>query len=243
MRQADSYEMLQESQLFLQDVVKTLNSEKLDFVIFGGDQVETPGKDDSNWQLFLDVVQSLTPPWTFVLGEKDVSGPRVVDKMKMYGGDWTSKGIKTEKPYWSQTPLQGVHLIGLDTSRANVPTGDISNEQLAWLKADLVKNTKKFTIVFSHHPLLPPPPFDGGPPWDDWILPQGPNVREILGSSHYVRLALSGHVHMSKIQQERDIWYVSNPSLGAFPCAFRIFHVTADDVTIETYQNLLPGSS
>ena len=134
MRQADSYEMLQESQLFLQDVVKTLNSEKLDFVIFGGDQVETPGKDDSNWQLFLDVVQSLTPPWTFVLGEKDVSGPRVVDKMKMYGGDWTSKGIKTEKPYWSQTPLPGVHLIGLDTSRANVPTGDISNEQLAWLK-------------------------------------------------------------------------------------------------------------
>ena len=46
---------------------------------------------------------------------------------------------------------------------------------------------------------------------------------------------------MSKIQQERDIWYVSNPSLCAFPCAFRIFHVTADDVTIETYQISYPA--
>jgi len=94
-----------------------------------------------------------------------------------------------------------VHLIGLDTSRANVPPGIFQTSNSLGLKADLVKNTKKFTIVFSHHPLLPPPPFDGGPPWDDWILPQGPNVREILGSSRYVRLALSGHVHMSKISK------------------------------------------
>ena len=70
--QSDSDIMLQESQLFLQDVVKTLNQQQLDFIIFGGDQVETPGKDESNWQLFLDVAQSLSAPWSFVLGEKDV---------------------------------------------------------------------------------------------------------------------------------------------------------------------------
>jgi len=237
----DTYIMLQESQLFLQDVVKTLNSEKVDFVIFGGDQVETPGADDAHWQLFLDVAQGLSVPWSFVLGEADVSGKRFVEKMKTYGPDWKGKGINTTNPYWSQTPLPGVHLIGLDTSKPNVPTGELSNEQLDWLKKDLASNPGKFTIVFGHHPLLPPSPFDGGPPWDDYIVPQGANAREILGSSKYVRLVLSGHVHVSKIQQERDIWYVANPSLGVFPCCFRIFNVSSDQITVETYQVAYPA--
>lgn len=234
--QTDTYEMLQESQLFLQDVVKTLNEQTLDFVLFGGDQVQGPGKDDTNWQLFLDVVQSLNAPWTFVLGDRDISGSRLIDKMRTFGPDWKGKGIETTKPYWSQSPLPGVHLIGLDTSRANSTIGDISKEQLDWLRNDLVTNSRRFTIVLSHHPLLPPPPYDGGPPWDDYIVNEGSSAREILGSSKYVRLALSGHVHVSKIQQERDIWYVSNPSLAVYPCGFRLFHVTPDEITIETYQ-------
>ncbi len=237
----DSYKMLSESQLFLQDAVKQLNAEKLDFVIFGGDQVERPGQDDANWQLFLDVVQSLTPPWTFVLGEQDVSGPHPVNKMKTYGPDWKGKGIETETPYWSQSPLPGVHIIGLDTSRANSTQGELSQEQLQWLKDDLNKNTRRFTIVFSHHPLLAPAPFDGGPPWDDYIVNQGATAREILGSSKYVRMALSGHVHMTKIQKEGDIWYISGPSLDVYPCAYRIFHVTPDDITVETYQISYPA--
>ena len=238
---SDTFKMLQESQLFLQDAVKQLNAEKLDFVIFGGDQVERPGQDDANWQLFLDVAQTLTAPWTFVLGEQDVSGPPAVNKMKTYGPDWKGKGIETETPYWSQSPLPGVHIVGLDTSRSNSTQGDLSPEQLQWLKDDLNKNTRRFTIVFSHHPLLPPAPFDGGPPWDDYIVSQGATAREILGSSKYVRLALSGHVHMTKIQKEGDIWYVSGPSLGVYPCAYRIFRVTPDDITVETYQISFPA--
>ena len=71
----DSFRLLQESQLFLQDAVKGLNRDKLDFVLFGGDNIEFPGKDDENWQLFIDIAQSLSCPWNFVLGEQDVSGP------------------------------------------------------------------------------------------------------------------------------------------------------------------------
>lgn len=237
----DTFKMLQESQLFLQDVVKALNAEKLDFIVFGGDQVEKPGQNDANWQLFLDVVQGLNCPWTFVLGEQDVSGPPAVDKMRTYGPDWKGKGIETNQPYWSQSPLPGVHLIGLDTSKAGTVTGDLSSEQLEWLKEDLKSNPRRFTIVFSHHPLLAPSPYDSGPPWDEYVVPQGALAREILGSSKYVRLALSGHVHMTKIQQERDLWYVSNPSLAVFPCAYRIFHVTPETVTVETYQVQFPA--
>jgi 3',5'-cyclic AMP phosphodiesterase CpdA len=238
---SNSWKMLQVSQLLLQDVVKQLNEQKLDFVIFGGDQVERPGENDSNWQLFLDVVQSLQAPWTFVLGEQDVNSSRPVDKMRTYGVDWKGKGIETNTSYWSQSPLDGVHIIGLDTSRANSTTGYLDAAQLDWLKDDLQKNARRFTIVCSHHPLLPPPPFDGGPPWDDYIVPNGANAREILGASKYVRLALSGHVYMNKVQKERDIWYVSNPGLDVYPCAFRVFNVTPDDITVETYQVSFPA--
>jgi hypothetical protein len=237
----DSYLLLQESQLFLQDCIKQLNGEKLDFVIFGGDQVETPGTDDANWQLFVDCAQVLSCPWTFVLGEKDVSGNPPVDKTKLYGPDWKQKGIQTDASYWSQSPLPGVHIIGLDTSRPESTTGDVSNEQLDWLKNDLQKNAGKFTIVFSHHPLLAPPPFDAGPPWDDYITTNGASVREILGGSKDVRLAINGHLHVNKVQQESAIWYVSSSSLDVYPCSYKIFRITPQTIQMETYQISYPA--
>ena len=239
--QPDSYKMLQESQLFLQDVVKSLNEQKVDFTIFGGDNVEGPGRDDTNWQLFIDVVQSLNNPWNFVLGESDVSGMAPVDKMRTYGPDWKGKGIESKKAYWSQDPLSGVHIIGLDTSRPNSNTGDFGRGQGEWLKEDLKVHQRRFTIAFSHHPLLPPPPYDSGPPWDDYTVPNGANAREILASSKYVRLVVNGHVHLSKVQQEGNIWYVSSPSLAVYPCAYRLFHVTPEAITIETYHVSFPA--
>lgn len=239
--QPDSYKMLQESQLFLQDVVKSLNEQNVAFTIFGGDNVEGPGRDDSNWQLFIDVVQSLNNPWNFVLGESDVSGIAPVDKMRTYGPDWKGKGIESSKSYWSQDPIPGVHIIGLDTSRPNSNTGDFGRAQAEWLKEDLQTHQRRFTIVFSHHPLLPPSPYDSGPPWDDYIVPSGANAREIFGTSKYVRLVVNGHVHVSKVQQENNIWYVSSPSLAVYPCAYKIFRVTPEAITIETYHVSFPA--
>src|SRR5262249_19130082 len=122
----DTHLLFNESQLFLQDVVKSLNQENLDFVIFGGDQVHTPGKDDANWNLFIDVLQNLNCQWNFVLGEDDVSGSVAVDKLRMYGPDWKGKGIETNLPYWSTSPANNVHLIGLDSARQNTHGGVLS---------------------------------------------------------------------------------------------------------------------
>lgn len=239
--QPDSYKMLQESQLFLQDVVKSLNEKKVDFTIFGGDNVEGPGRDDTNWQLFIDIAQSLNNPWNFVLGETDVSGIAPVDKMRTYGPDWKGKGIESKKSYWSQDPVAGVHIIGLDTSRTNSNTGDFGRAQGEWLKEDLQLHQRRFTVVFSHHPLLPPSPFDSGPPWDDYTVPNGANAREIFATSKYVRLVVNGHVHVSKVQQENNIWYVSSPSLAVYPCAYRLFHVTPEAINVETYHVSFPA--
>jgi hypothetical protein len=230
----DNLKLLQESQLFLQDAIKTINEQKVDFVLFAGDQIEGPGKDDQYWQLFVDIMSVLNCPWYFVLGEADVTGPPAVDKMVTFGPDFKGKGLTSGKSYWSVDPAEGVHLIGLDTAKANSPTGDLSPAQLTWLKQDLAANKGKMTIVVSHHPLLAPPPYDGGPPFEEFIVSQGASAREILGASADVRLAISGHVPISKIQRERNIWYVSCPPLVTYPCEFRLFNVSPQGVTVET---------
>jgi hypothetical protein len=241
--QPDSFKLTRESQLFLQELVKELNAAKPDFIMFGGDQVETVGKDETNWQLFLDVVQGLNSPWAFVLGETDVSGNYPVDKRKTFGPDWKQCGIDTETPYWSHnlSQLPNVHLVGLDTSIPNTTIGGVSAKQLEWLKADLEANKKSFTIVFSHHPLLPPPPYDSGPPWDEYIIPDGGSVREIIGAYPNVKMVLSGHTYVSRVQSEGEVWHISSPALAVYPCAYRIFHVTPNMVTMETRQIGFPA--
>lgn len=230
----DSLKLLQESQLFLQDVVKSINEQKVDFVIFCGDQVETPGRDETFWQLFIDIVAVLNCPWYFVLGEWDVSGPPAIERMVTYGPDFKGKGLTSGNSYWSTDPVPGVHLVGLDTAKANSETGDLSTAQMNWLKQDLNSNKGKLTIVVSHHPLLAPPPYDGGPPFEEYTLLQGASAREILGACLDVRLAISGHVPINKIQRERSIWYVSCPPVDIYPCEYKLFHVDQQGITVET---------
>ncbi len=233
----DTYELLKVSQLFLQQTVKLINESNVDFVVFGGDQVSTPGKDDVNWNLFLDVVQNLNVPWEFILGEDDISGTGTVDKMKTYGPDWKGKGYENNKPYWSKSLSRNVRLIGLDTARPNTKTGFVSKDQLSWLKEELGSIVSGVTLVFSHHPFLAPQPYGtGGPPFSDYVVSNGDSVRELLGACPYVRLAVSGHVPVSKVQTEGHIFYVSCPSLVVYPCAFKIFRVTGDEITMETHQ-------
>jgi predicted phosphodiesterase len=237
----DTYKLTQESQLFLQEVVKILNKTKVDFVVFGGDQVEGVGKDQANWQLFLDVVQGLGPSWSFVLGESDLAGDDPVDKMRTFGPDWKGRGINSTRAYWSLNPVPGVHIVGLDTSLPNSTVGGVSDTQLQWLKEDLATNKKYFTIIFCHHPILPPPPYDGGPPWDQYVIPDGASVREIIAPFPQVKLVISGHIHLNKVQKEGDVWHVSCSSLDVYPCQFKTFRVDATAITMETWQVPFPA--
>lgn len=238
---ADTYKMTQESQLFLQDAVKQLNEEELDFVIFGGDQVFSLGKNQANWDLFLDVVQSLRCPWYFILGNQDLNDNVPVNKIKVYGSELESMGVRTGNTYWSLNPRPNVHLIGLDTSANGLKIGRLSTEQLSWLKQDLTKNRKTFSIVVSHHPLLPPPPFGGGPPWDDYICEDGSSAREIISSAHNVRLAISGGLPVCHIESEGKIFYVAAPSLSIYPCAFSLFEVSQRGIKISTKEVAFPA--
>lgn len=231
----DTHLLFNESQLFLQDAVKTINSLNLDFVVFIGDMIETPGKDEKNWNLFIDVMQTLNCRWDFVLGESDLTSSSNTEKMRQFGPDWKGRDLENNVPYWSYNFANNVHLVGLDSSKANSKSGVISDEQLKWLKNDIDEHKSQFTIVFSHHPILPPSPYDDAQLSNDYGITNGAEVREILASSPYVRVAISGHVPINAVQKEGNIYYISCPSLIAYPCAFKVFRVGNDEIRMETH--------
>lgn len=236
-----SFKMVQESQLFLQECVKSINALKPDFIIFGGDQVETVGANEKNWQLFVDIAAGLNAPWYFVLGEQDVSSKPPIDKMRTFGPDFKGRGIKESNPYWSADPMPGVHLIGLDTSAPNSSVGNLEEDQLAWLKGDLAANKGKFTIIITHHPLLAPPPYDGGPPWEDYVLPNGSDAREIIAASNDVRLVLGGHLYMNKVQLESNVYHVSAAGLDVYPCQYKYFKVSKTGIAMQSFEVPFPA--
>lgn len=241
-REPDSgYKLLQESQLFLQETIKAVNLLKPDFVIFGGDQVELIGANESNWQLFVDLVQSLNSPWSFVLGEQDVSGKTPPDKMRTFGPDWKGQGLGNNTPYWSMNPVPGIHFIGLDSSLPNSNTGYISKEQIAWLKSDLAANQSSFTTIFCHHPLLPPSPYDGGPPWDEFTMANGADVREIIGVNKDVRLVVNGHLYLNKVQLEQNVYHVSCAGLAVYPCQYKLFKITPEAIMVQSFTVNFPA--
>jgi 3',5'-cyclic-AMP phosphodiesterase len=234
---ADNLMLLQESQLFLQEAVKQINVLRPDFVIFGGDQVQGVGDDESHWQLFLDIVQNLNCPWHFVLGETDISGNMPINKMGTFGRDWKGKGLNNNMPYWSCDPLAGLHLVGLDTSQVNSVTGYMDEVQLEWLKEDISLKPRPVTIIVSHHPILAPI-IDSK---NSYLLPQAGEVRQILEKSAGQVISMSGHTHLSKIQWQNNIWYISSPSLDIYPCAFRFCKITPQVVQVQTYQVNFPA--
>lgn len=232
----DTYYLYKESQLFLQDAVKQINALNVDFCVFVGDMIESPGKDEVNWNLFIDIMQTLNCRWDFVLGESDITSSSNQEKMRMFGPDWKGRDFDNTAPYWSYNFANNVHLIGLDTSKYNSKSGYVSDEQLEWLKNDLATHASQFTIVFSHHPTLPPSPYDGGPPFSGYGIVNGASVREVLASSPDVKLAISGHVPINSVEKESTIYYASVPSLIAYPCAFKVFRIDNNEIKVETHQ-------
>ena len=240
-KQSDTYKLTAESQLFLQNAIKQINRLQPDFVIFGGDQIDGSQQDDSDWQLFLDIAQSLECPWYFALGESDVSGPAFANKMISYGRDWRGHGLQNDFPYWSYDPAPGIHLIALDTSMPNSTTGNISDEQLNWLKNDLAIQNDSLVLLVSHHPLWSPAPFDQGFAAAQFLLPQAQAVRQILIESGKQILALSGHIYVSAMLQQNNISYISSAGLDVYPCVFKYFQLKDNQLTMKTCQIEYPA--
>ncbi len=135
-----------------------------DLVLVTGDL--THDGTPEQWSEFQSRMNELQAPWTCIRGNHDgrvadIAGHRAMD-------------------------LGPLRLVLVDSSAE-----DFTDDDAAWLDAELAANADAPTVIAIHHP-----PFDTGIWWMDCVgLQGGERVEAVVRRHPHVRLVLSGHVH------------------------------------------------
>jgi 3',5'-cyclic-AMP phosphodiesterase len=212
---------------------------KLDFVVFGGDQIHYGPNDKESLDVFQKWTAHLGMPYYILLGNTEVSPAAGVSKLKRddYLAAWSGKGLKPGSSSWTFDPVRGVRVIGLDATIDGKPHGEVKTGGLKWLEDALkAARSKKLVIVFTHHLLMPTTPRDNSPEWSLWMVKNHERVRGLLDRYPNVRLVVSGHHHATRVISSGRIAYVADPAVVTYPCAFRFFSVTAEGIHLKNIQ-------
>jgi Icc protein len=202
---------------------------KLNFVVFGGDQIHYGPNDKESLDVFQRWTAHLNMPLYILLGNTEVSPVSGVSKLGRdeYLKAWSGKGLRPGHSSWAFDPVSGVRVIGFDVTVDGKPHGEASPEGLKWLEKELKENqSKKLIVVFTHQILVPTTAKDQTRTWSFWMVKNSARVREVLEAHPNVRLVISGHHHVSKVDTVGKITYVSDPAIVTYPCSFRLYSVS-----------------
>ncbi len=215
--------------LFINALQRLVRLPKLDFVVFGGDQIHYGPNDRDSLGVFQQWISHLNMPCYILLGNTEVSPVEKLSKLAKedYLRAWAGRGLHPGHTSWTFDPVRGVHVIGFDVTVEGKPHGEADEAGLKWLEENLKANkSKKLIIIFTHHLLMPTSPRDLSPGWSFWMVKNHERVREVIGKYPNVRLVVSGHHHASKVETAGRTTYVSDPAVVTYPCSFRFFSIT-----------------
>ena len=229
-REDTSYKMLSSSKDLLEDAIKTTNSiPGVDFVMFTGDMVDIPTLE--NYKNFFTLLSDLNYPSLNTFGNHDSA-------ICLADSDECSLGLKIDEvldfvkkcnrnymfddTYYAFTPKTDYRIVVLDAVIRNEVTsnGYLSEEQLAFLDNELKNNQDKVVVIFQHHPPLEP--FKS----EDHSIKNADKYLEIIRKYKNPIFILSGHYHATKVVREKNIVFISTPSLVSYPNAFRQVKIT-----------------
>jgi 3',5'-cyclic AMP phosphodiesterase CpdA len=150
-----------------------------DFIVFTGDLTHTtddPAVRRERLSQFQSMIEQLkVRPLYLMPGEHDASLDAGAAYKERFGDTHYTFDHK------------GVHFIVLDN--VSDPAGRVGSEQIAWLAADLERQSPDARIVvFTHRPL-----FDLAPQWD-WATRDGAQVIDLL-MKHQNVTVFYGHIH------------------------------------------------
>jgi 3',5'-cyclic AMP phosphodiesterase CpdA len=209
---------------------------KLNFVVFGGDQIHYGPNDKDSLAVFQNWTAHLNMPFYILLGNTEVSPVAGMSKLfkEDYIRAWTGRGLRPGNTSWAFDPVRNVRVIGFDCTVEGKPYGEASFPELKWLENELKANkSKKLIIIFTHHLLLPTTSQDTSSAWSFWMIRNHSRVRELIEKFPNVRMVVSGHHHVSKVETAGKITYVSDPAVVTYPCSFRAYSVTRDGINLK----------
>lgn len=219
-----SYKFLKKSPDLLQDVIFQLNtSGPYDFVMFTGDMVNKPKKNEL--VKFLGLASHLNYKWYAINGNHDISmdGPLTKDEfVKLLNSHNIHMNI--DKPYYAFTPKKGYRVICLDSiiDYKMSSNGEISQEQLKWLKKELDDNKKDVIVLCTHVPIEEP--YSSS----DHRMLNEQELKNLLFSYENPIIVLQGHYHCVRAKQKDNVVFITCPSLVTYPNAFRVININSD---------------
>ncbi|HUJ17479.1 MAG TPA: metallophosphoesterase [Nitrospirota bacterium] len=219
--------------LFIDALRQLQRLPKLNFVVFGGDQIHYGPNDKESLDVFQKWTAHLNMPYYVLLGNTEVSPVAGVSKLNKedFIRAWTSRGLRPGHTSWAFEPVKNVRVIGFDVTVEGKPYGEAGLLELKWLEGELKENkSKKLIILFTHQLLMPASPRDKSPEWSFWMVKNHTRVTEIIEKYPNVRLVVSGHHHASKVETAGKITYVCDPAVVTYPCSFRSFSVTRQGI-------------
>ena len=219
--------------LFIDTLRQLGKLHKLEFIIFGGDQVHAGPRDRDSLFVFQEWTKQLDLPYYILLGNMEVSPVPGVSKLlkEDYLLAWRGRGLGPGHSSWSVEPVRGVRIIGFDVTVEGRPYGEAGPDALAWLVKELEASRKAHLIIIvTHQLLLPTTPRDTSPEWALWTVRNHAVVREVLEGYPNVRMVISGHHHTTKVETLNGITYVADPAVITYPCAFRLYNVSREGI-------------
>lgn len=231
-QRSESWVLLNESLIVLQDTLKLLEGMNLDFVVFGGDLIDNESKDYKDLPLLLDLLYTYEKPYYVLFGDREARLNNDLSK-EDFAHEFRRNGfIQRGKTYWAQQPVCGVDLIGLDSSVINQKDGEISPNQSIWLSDQLKQNPNNMKIIALHHPLIPDNPLNSFYSANGFKLNNTSAILDIIDRANHVDIVLSGHHHLNLITSRNNVHYVNSPSIVTYPCEFRVIEVSGSSIDI-----------
>ncbi len=147
--------------------IEKMNSLKPDFALGGGDYVmDALGADEKRavelYDLYAECAKTFAMPVHLVMGNHEVFGPYVPDKVPVNHPEWGKEMFKKRLgggATYRSFDHKGVHFVLLDSvglvKHTDKPgfryIGEIGGEQLAWLKSDLAKLSPDTPVIGASH--------------------------------------------------------------------------------------------
>ncbi len=230
----DQYDMLSSQAAdFLATIVTNLNQiEDLDFVLITGDLFVTAQQQELDQ--FQQAIQALHKPYYIVPGNHDHRSPNSSQGLtrrqfaRHFNPQFKARptGPGAQPGYWSITVKPDIQLIGLDSNLDEDWGGIIDVPQIEWLKSELATHADKLIVLAVHHPFHALAPIDQHPDWSKFVCHNGPEILTLLDEHPQVKIVLTGHHHLAKVDTLGRRLHLACPAVTIYPCAYRTLRLS-----------------
>jgi 3',5'-cyclic-AMP phosphodiesterase len=232
--------LFEESFNIFRDIIDQINEMgNVDFVLFGGDNINNTDPGTKGFDEFMNIMSSIKVPYFVQFGNRESSPipPEVALSKEQYATKIKGHGLDIGHYWWSISPVPGLRVLGLDTSMIDHDNGEIPQTELKWIKEEITKYPHDMIVTLSHHLFLPAWGNRDMPKWKKkYLLKNYQEVNNVLEGAPQVKMCLTGHHHVSKIQTVNGLHYIASPATVQYPHAFRTVRINREEASFQFHQ-------